>query len=84
MRASIHAFVEQRLADPGLGPDMIAAAHHFPAGICTRCSGPGPTERAWQPGSGIGGSSAASAICWTFRAALRVPPARYRTLHSKE
>jgi hypothetical protein len=28
LRASVHAFIEQRLADPGLGPDMIAAAHH--------------------------------------------------------
>jgi AraC-like DNA-binding protein len=24
----VHAFIEQRLADPGLSPEMIAAAHH--------------------------------------------------------
>src|SRR5262249_23014641 len=29
LRMEIHAFMEQRLAGPGLGPGMIAAAHHI-------------------------------------------------------
>jgi AraC-like DNA-binding protein len=28
MRRRVHAFIEQRLADPALSPQMIAAAHH--------------------------------------------------------
>jgi AraC-like DNA-binding protein len=28
LRRRVHAFIEQRLADPGLSPGMIAAAHH--------------------------------------------------------
>jgi transcriptional regulator GlxA family with amidase domain len=109
MRASIHAFIEQRLADPGLGPDMIAAAHHISRRYLYQVFGTeahGAGVAAWirqrrvercqsdlldpalasRPVSAIAarwGFADAASFSRTFRAALRVPPARYRALHSK-
>ena len=65
LRRRVHAFIEQRLADPACRPRRSPPPTTSRCATCTSCSRAGTAV--WPAGSGSGGWSAAAATCSTRR-----------------